>query len=64
MFLILGYLCNAEGEETTDFSPLKELDTPSPPSALPPWDDYAPGLFFRLLLPSNRESDLPSGVHI
>ncbi|XP_077639132.1 uncharacterized protein LOC144246228 [Lonchura striata] len=41
ILLLTGYLCNAEGEETTDISTLKELDTPSPTTALPPRDDYA-----------------------
>ncbi|RLW00822.1 hypothetical protein DV515_00008497 [Chloebia gouldiae] len=49
-----GYPCNADGEETTDFSPFKELPTPSdPPTVLPPLEDYALG-------PSNPESDFLS----
>lgn len=77
MFLISGYPCNAQVEDTIPeggFSPPKGSSGKSFPdtsTTIPvsrateaQGSDHVPGLFFKLLLPSNPESVLPSGVPI
>lgn len=66
MFLILGYLCNAQTDTTDGLSPAKGAPT-TPAHRLASEtheSDHFSGLFFKSLLPSNPESVLPSGVHI
>lgn len=76
MLLISGYLCNAQEEGTSAVPPTKavysppkghgtfpENPTPSPEVGTHQRDPV-PGLFFKLLLPSNPEPVLPSGVQV